>query len=64
MIKEFMPNGEFAYKGLSGNYYQYDLSNPLDKQQYQQDLVAQMRDKFSQNPSRQFENGGGIYENV
>lgn len=64
MIKEQMKNGQFAYKSLLGNFYQYDLNNPLDKQQYELDLAAQMRDKLSVNPFRSTENGGGIYENV
>lgn len=59
-----MKNGMLAYKGLSGNFYQYDLSNPIEKAQYQQDIVAQTRDKLSFNPYRSLENGGGIYENI
>lgn len=64
MIKIIMPNGMLAYKSLSGTYYQYDLSNPLDKQQYQSDFIAQNRDAVSLNLYRQSDNGGGIYENV
>lgn len=64
MIKEQMKNGMFAYKGLNGTYYQYDLSNPVDKQLYETDLAAQTRDKLSLNLYRQLENGGGVYENL
>ncbi|MEE3607917.1 MULTISPECIES: hypothetical protein [Avibacterium] len=65
MIKEFIPSkGIFVYKGLSGNYYQYDLNNPSDRLSYQNDLAAQMRDKLSINTWRETEKGGGIYEDI
>ncbi|MBV6540376.1 hypothetical protein HT667_02670 [Ursidibacter maritimus] len=61
LIKKF-ENGKTVYEGPSGTKYEYDLSNPMDKQAYELDLAAQMRDQLSLNLYKNSENGGGIYE--
>ncbi|MDG6895600.1 hypothetical protein [Volucribacter amazonae] len=58
----FYKNGQKRYRGVSGTEYQYDLSLLADRQAYQLDLNAQMRDQQSVNLYREMENGGGIYE--
>lgn len=55
-------NGKKVYQSVSGTKYQYDLSNPIDQQNYQLDLDAQMRDQMSLNIYKHQENGGGIYD--
>ena len=55
------------YKGSSGARYQYDLSNPIDKMNYDMDYGAQIRDQINVNPSRSLDRqmnqyGGGIYD--
>ncbi len=56
-----------GYTGSSGLKYQYDLSNPADRNRYSTDLNAQMRDKMSIEPSRTMDRGlgqfgGGVYD--
>jgi hypothetical protein len=53
-----------GYYGSSGSRYQYDLSNPIDRQNYGVDTGAQMRDMY--NYDRYYDQGlgqfgGGIY---
>lgn len=40
----------YRYEGLSGKKYQYDLSDPIDRIDYQMDLDAQLRDKINPDP--------------
>lgn len=56
-----------SYESRSGNRYQYDLSNPIDKMRYEMDLGAQTRDQMLHNQpkiqqDRDWHNqyGGGI----
>ena len=44
-------NPNYRYEGMSGKKYQYDLSDPSDRLEYQMDLDAQMRDKLNVDPS-------------
>lgn len=37
------------YKGISGTRYKYDLDNPIDKQAYELDLLAQLNDAINPN---------------
>lgn len=55
------------YQSRSGNTYQYDLSNPVDRMRYSTDTSAQVRDSVSVNPTRTLDRGlgqfgGGIYD--
>ena len=55
-----------GYQGSSGSKYQYDLSNPSDRNSYSIDLSAQRRDQLDVSPSRSLDSGlgqygGGIY---
>lgn len=45
-MEAYHPNGEpnYRYQGLSGELYQYDLSRPLDRMQYNADPQARMHD--------------------
>ncbi len=57
-------NPQYRYEGLSGTRYQYDLSDPCDRLEYQLDLDAQMRDRINPNPGIQLDReldqyGGG-----
>lgn len=57
-----------GYEGSSGSRYQYDLSNPSDRNRYGIDLDAQRRDQMSLDPGRSLDRGmgqygGGIYDN-
>ena len=38
---------EYKYKGASGQEYQYDLSDPIDKLNYDLDLKAKMNDELN-----------------
>ncbi|MFZ1569238.1 MAG: hypothetical protein WAT29_10515 [Thiolinea sp.] len=54
------------YQGSSGSTYQYDLSNPTDRNNYSIDLDAQRRDQMSLDPGKILDTGlgqygGGIY---
>lgn len=40
----------YRYEGMSGQNYQYDLSDPGDRMDYQMDLDAQMRDRINPSP--------------
>ena len=40
-------DSDSGYKGSSGTRYQYDLSNPVDRNRYSTDLDAQRRDQQS-----------------
>ena len=60
-------NSNSSYESSSGTKYQYDMSNPSDRNDYSIDLDAQRRDQMSINPSRNFDKdinqyGGGIYD--
>jgi hypothetical protein len=54
-------NPQYRYEGLSGTKYQYDLSDPSDRIEYQLDLDAQMRDRINPNPGIQLDRGLGQY---
>lgn len=50
------------YQGYSGTRYKYDLSNPMDKVQYDIDVNAQMKDKLNDwKPGVQLDRGMGQY---
>jgi len=51
----------YRYEGLSGKKYQYDLSDPADKLEYQVDLDAQMRDKINPDPLIKMDRDMGNY---
>lgn len=60
-------NSSNSYQGFSGNTYQYDMSNPVDRNSYSIDLDAQRRDSMSVDPTRSMDRsmgqyGGGIYD--
>ena len=54
------------YKSLNNVRYKYDLSNPVDRNNYSSDLNAQMNDRLNTNPSaaidrmQGIQHGGGI----
>ncbi len=55
---------DVGYQGSSGARYQYDLSNPVDRNRYSTDTSAQIRDQLVVDPSRSMDqargqNGGG-----
>jgi hypothetical protein len=55
------------YSGSSGSSYQYDLSDPRDRNDYSIDLDAQRRDQMSTDPGKDLDEksgqrGGGIYD--
>ncbi len=56
-----------GYKGSSGQRYQYDLNNPVERNRYNIDLDAQRRDQMNQyNTDRsrdrlQGQRGGGVW---
>jgi hypothetical protein len=41
---------QYPYEGFSGKKYQYDLSDPADRLEYQVDPDAQLRDKINPDP--------------
>lgn len=54
----------YRYEGISGQKYQYDLSDPMDRMDYKMDLDAQMRDRINPDPGirmdqRMRQYGGG-----
>ena len=54
------------YESNSGTQYQYDLSDPVERNRYNLDLDAQRRDMQSADPRRDIDrssgqSGGGIY---
>ncbi|WP_386688599.1 hypothetical protein [Lonepinella sp. MS14437] len=49
LFKKF-ENGRAFYQAANGAKYQYDLSNPAERKQYEIDILAQTRDKLSVNP--------------
>jgi hypothetical protein len=56
-----------GYQGSSGSNYQYDMSNPNDRNSYSIDLDAQRRDQMNLDPGRSLDRGmgqygGGIYD--
>lgn len=56
-----------GYESNSGTRYQYDLSNPGDRNRYSIDLDAQRRDQMNRNIRRDMDRsssqyGGGIYD--
>jgi hypothetical protein len=60
------PTRQNTYEGRSGTVYQYDLSNPIDRNSYSIDLDAQRRDQLNTDPGQIFDfnsgqQGGGIY---
>lgn len=60
-------SSEGRYTGTSGSSYQYDLSDPKDRNAYSIDLDAQRRDQMSTDPSKTLDEkngqrGGGIYD--
>lgn len=60
-------NSNSGYQSSFGNNYQYDLSNQIDRNMYDIDPAAQIRDSIDVNPSRSLERGigqyGGVYSN-
>lgn len=58
-------NTNYKYKGNSGIFYKYDLSNAIDQQKYEMDLSAQMNDSLKINVQIDLDRntnqyGGGI----
>ena len=56
-----------GYESSTGNRYEYDLSDPGDRVEYEVDPGAQLRDEISVDPTREIdqdlgEYGGGIYD--
>lgn len=49
----------YKYKGNFGTEYKYDLSNPAERQQYENDMAAQVRDNA--NPQVILDRQMGIY---
>ena len=54
-----------GYRSSTGTLYQYDNSNPIDRNRYSTDLDAQRRDQLNTDPRRDQdrkagESGGGI----
>ena len=47
---------------LVQDIYQYDLSDPYDRLEYQLDLDAQMRDRINPNPGIQLDRDLGQYD--
>lgn len=54
-------SGSKNYEGSSGSTYQYNLNNPVDKNNYSVDLDAQRRDQMNVNPGRNLDRGMGQY---
>lgn len=54
-------NPNYRYEGMSGQRYQYDLSNPGDQLKYELDLDAQMRDEINPSPMIELDRGMGTY---
>ena len=57
---------EERYESNTGTSYQYNLSNPADRNRYSIDLDAQRRDQMNLNPRKEMDRqsgqyGGGIY---
>lgn len=53
---------DYNYQGHSGTKYKYDLSNPMDKVQYDIDVNTQMKDKLNDwKPGVQLDRGMGQY---
>lgn len=54
---------EYKYKGASGQEYQYDLSDPIDKLNYDLDLKAKMNDELNApiTPNVDLDRGIGQY---
>lgn len=57
-----------GYQGSSGSNYQYNLSDPSDRNSYSIDLDAQRRDQMNLDSGRSLDrgmgqDGGGIYDN-
>ena len=56
---------KYQYRGSSGTEYQYDLSRPADKNKYELDIGAQIRDQLNVDPRRELDrdrgqSGGGV----
>ncbi|WP_146757619.1 hypothetical protein [Cereibacter johrii] len=52
-------DGSSGYDGSSGANYDYDLSNPTDRNSYSTDLDAQRRDSMSLDVGRSLDTGLG-----
>lgn len=57
-------NPNYRYEGMSGQRYQYDLSDPVDRLDYKYDFDAQLRDRINPDPGirmdqRMRQYGGG-----
>jgi len=52
---------KYGYQDISGKKYQYDLSNPNDRLQYQVDPGARLRDSIDPDPRRNIDQGVGQY---
>ncbi len=50
-----------GYTSSYGNQYQYDLSKPTDRIEYDVDPAAKLRDSIDVNPTRDLERGIGQY---
>lgn len=60
-------SNDSGYRSNSGTRYQYDLSNPSDRNRYSIDLDAQRRDSMSLSNGRDRDRrsgqyGGGVYD--
>jgi len=44
MLSPFDTKSTYKYKGISGQQYKYDLSNPMDAMKYEMDIMAQLHD--------------------
>jgi hypothetical protein len=56
---------DYGYKGISGQKYKYDLSDPVDRFDYKYDRDAQINDRYNYNQDVEFDRkmgdfGGGI----
>lgn len=54
-------NPNYRYEGISGQRYQYDLSDPGDQIEYGLDLDAQMRDQINPSPTIDLDRGINNY---
>jgi hypothetical protein len=64
----YSSNTSNGYTGSFGRKYQYDLSNPSDRVQYNADPAAKLRDRIDPGPFKGLEqntgqSGGGVYTN-
>ncbi len=51
----------YKYRGYSGHKYQYDLNDPVDRQEYRNDPFAQMQDSINPDPEVQLDRAMGQF---